>query len=820
MKINKIMSAKRTEALKQTSLQAPREVSIIRARAFTEIYKKFPDKPLIIKRALAFSEYFVKVPIEIYKNELIVGSITEKRRSAFLVPETNIDGMADKSQFDQVKKKWFTKAIDSISNVISLINPSLSGKLATADMLLEAKLDSFENRSTLSFSISPDEKKELNNRILPYWKERNAYTQYRKYLSFKEKLLMEPTVAYAAEHQLVGGVYLFHPNLEKVAQTGLGEIIREAQKRLDSIKGESNKDYDQRNFYEAIIITCQALINFANRYADLAESMASKEKSPGRKKELMEIAKICRNVPEKKASNFKEGLQSLWFAFIAAANDDGGHEVPFGRWDQVLYPLYKADIEAGKLTKEEALELLEAYMIKADEVEFLLMNKAQFFEDGNSARITLTIGGVDESGNDATNEISYLFLEAFSNIRLPKPNPAVRLHKKTPEKFLNRVVEIMADGANTIQVFNDESIIDGFMEQGFPSEEARDYIITGCVQPIPKSTYGSVCAAHMSLPKTLEMYLKKNKEEESFKRFLEQYMVFIADILQYMTKTLESVDRIHDELIPNTFISAIGDGPMAQGKDIKKGSSKNNLTGVALQGMGTVVDSLMTIKKVVFEDKRFSFKELKRMLRNNFKDFEAERLYLLNKIDKFGNDIDEVDSIANGLVDFLSNELKKYKTYRGGKYVLGVHSENGSVVFGRTVGATPDGRKMSKPLSLGAGNGRGCEKNGITAALKSFAKYDSSKTIGGVSINMTLLPSLFDSKEKIYRFRDMLSTYFLEYGGMHLMTTVADVETLKKAKVSPDDYKDLLVRISGYSARFVELTERTQDEVISRTVMG
>ena len=258
---------------------------------------------------------------------------------------------------------------------------------------------------------------------------------------------------------------------------------------------------------------------------------------------------------------------------------------------------------------------------------------------------------------------------------------------------------------------------------------------------------------------------------------------------------------------------------MEQGRDIKKGSSKNNLTGISLQGFGTVVDSLMSMKKSVFEDKHFSLIEMNRMLRNNFENFESERQYLLNKIDKFGNDIDEVDSIGHNLVDSINNELKKYTTYRGGKYVLGVHTENGAVVLGYTVGASPDGRKMSTPLSLGGGSGRGREKNGITAALKSFAKYDPAKTIGGISINLSLLPSLVDSKEKINRFRDLLSTYFFEYNGMQLMTTVVDAETLKKAKVSPEDYKDLLVRISGYSARFVELTEQTQDEVISRTAL-
>ncbi len=398
-----------------------------------------------------------------------------------------------------------------------------------------------------------------------------------------------------------------------------------------------------------------------------------------------------------------------------------------------------------------------------------------------------------------------------------KTTSAPMRHQGTPEPFLNRVTEIMASGANTIQIFNDEAIIRGFIDAGFPAADARDYIIGGCVQPIPKSTYGSVCAAHLVLPKALELFLKQYHKAGGFDEFYREYQAFLSVIIQNITRTLQAVDRAHKERLPTTFVSALTDGTMETGRDVKEGGAKHNLTGISLLGLGTLADSLMAIKQAVFDERRFTLAELNKMLDRDFSGFEAERLYLLNKIPKYGNDREEVDRFVREVSDFCSMELKRYTTFRGGQYSLGVHSENGQVVFGLLTGATPDGRKQMEPLSIGAGSARGREKQGCTAALKSVSKINASSVISGISVNLKLHPSLLDSPQKIRRFRDLISTYFFDFGGQNLQTTVVSTEILRAAQENPTAYSDLLVRISGYSATFVDLTKYTQEEIIART---
>lgn len=812
------MSTQRTTALKKAIQVAPREISTVRGRICTEVFSRNEDKPLLVKRALAYRTLLENLPIRIYDNELIVGGITEKRKGAFLSPETNIDGMTIGGKFNQPAKKFIRKIIDTMAGLVDTVDKALGARLSLAKMLLDMKLDNPENRSSPSqrFQVGDGEKMDLIGIILPYWKKRNAYTRYRPYLSFEEKKLMNQ-FAYTAEHAFGGGVFLFHPNIEKAAQIGLNEIIREAEEYRSKISPHLPNATEQIDFYQALADSCRVVIAFANRYAELAESMARETKSSERKADLSKIAEICRRIPASPPRTFHEGLQSLWLIYISVLNDDCGHEVPFGRWDQVLYPLYRKDLENGRITREQALELIECYLLKANEIEFLLHNGASLFEDGNSGRITVTIGGVNKEGEDATNEVSYLFLEALSNCRMIQPNPAVRIHQGTPEKFLHDVAEIMGSGANTVQIFNDETVIKGFVAAGFPLEDSRDYILSGCVEPIPLSTYGSACAAHVVLPRTLELFLKKNQDYKSYKDFYESYKDYLSYIIKNTTTTLGKVDQAHKEFLPNTFISAIADGTLESGRDVKAAGVKHNLTGISLLGLGTLADSLAAIRIAVFEERTYTLGELKNILRRNFSGYETDRLYLVNKIPKYGNDDDRVDSIARDVASFCATEAEKYTTFREGKYCIGAHSENGHVVFGNVTGATPDGRKQLEPLSIGAGSARGREKKGYTASLKSVSKLDLSKVITGVSVNLRFNPSLFDSEDKVQRFKDMILAYFFDYGGQNLQTTVVDTKTLQQAQQHPEDFQDLLVRISGYSARFVELTRQTQDEIISRT---
>lgn len=801
------MSTARTRELKKNIQSTSREISTIRGRIFTEVFRQNREKPLLRKRALAFRTLMEDIPINIYDNELLVGGITEKRKGAFLSPETNIEGMSIGRKLNQPVKRLLSKITDTCSGFIYKLDTFLGMQLASARLLFEMKFDNPENRASQRFHVGTEEKLDLANIILPYWKKKNAYSLYRSYLSGEEKSLMNQ-FNYLAEHAFGGGIFLFHPNIEKTVQKGLNQIISETEKYLMN----GNND-----FYGALADSLRGVITLADKYAVLAESMEKTAESPKRKAELLKIAQICRHVPANPPRTFHEGLQSLWFIYIAVLNDDCGHEVPFGRWDQVLYPLYKEDIRLGRITRDQALELIECFILKVNEIEFLLHNGASFFEDGNTGRLTLTIGGVNSNGEDATNEVSYLFLEALSNCRMIQPNPAVRLHKGTPDKFLDMVTGIMSSGANTVQIFNDETIIQGFINNGIPLEDARNYLLAGCVEPIPASTYGSVCAAHLVLPRTLELFLKRNQDYNSYEDFYESYKGYLSEVIKNVTITLMKVDKAHKELLPNTLISALVDGAMESGFDVKSGGTKTNLTGISLLGLGTLADSLAAVKKAVFEDHLYSLKSLRKMLRQNFDGHEPDRLYLLNKISKYGNDDDSVDLIARDVANFCSAEAAKYTTFRNGKYSIGVHSENGHVVLGFVTGATPDGRKQMEPFSIGAGSARGREKKGYTATLKSVSKLDFSKVISGVSVNLRFNPSLFNTTDKIHRFKNMILAYFFDYHGQNLQTTVVDAETLKLAQQFPENHQDLLVRISGYSARFVELTRFTQDEIISRT---
>lgn len=801
------MSSPRTRKLKKTIQSAQREISTIRGRVYTQIFRDKIDIPLMQRRADAFRALMEEIPINIYDNELIVGGITEKRKGAFLSPETNIEGMSVGGRLNQPVKKVLNYITTSCSKLIYKMDKFLGMQLKSARILFDMKFDNPENRASHRFIIGKQEKLDLDNTIIPYWKNKNAYSIFRFRLSREEKTLMGE-FNYLAEHAFGGGVFLFHPNIEKTVQKGLNPIISEV---------EQYQLIGDKDFYAALGSSLSAVIKFARRYAELAESKINTTQSPARKAELMKIAEICNHVPANPPRTFHEGLQSLWFIYIAVLNDDCGHEIPFGRWDQVLFPLYEEDLKKGRITRSDALELIECFILKINEIEFLLHNGASFFEDGNSGRLTLTIGGVNSYGEDATNEVSYLFLEALSNCRMIQPNPAVRIHKSTPIKFIDLVTEVMCSGANTVQVFNDETIIEGFTKNGIPLHMARNYILSGCVEPIPEATYGSVCAAHLVLPRTLELFLKKKGNYNKYEDFYEAYKVYLSGIIKNTSSTLFIVDQTHKELLPNTFISAITEGPLERGFDVKAGSSEFNLTGISLLGLGTLADSLEVIKKTVFEDQKYTLSTLKRMIKQNFEGYESDRLYLINRIPKYGNDIDEVDFIARDISNFCSDEASKYSTFRNGRYTIGVHSENAHVVLGLVTGATPDGRRQMEPYSIGAGSSRGREKKGYTATLKSVSKLNHNKVISGVSVNLRFNPSLFDTPEKIQRFKNMIIAYFFDYDGQNLQATVVDSATLKLAQQFPNNYQDLIVRISGYSARFIELTKNTQDEIISRT---
>jgi len=776
------MSTARTRSLKEQLQKSPMEISTARARIFTEAFRQNADRPLAIRRALAFQSVLEKIPIRIYKNELLVGGITENRRGAFLFPET--------------KSRWMLEEIDG-----------------------------FESRPTQALKIGSRERRELMKEILPFWRGNSAHDKYLAYLS-EENITLQRKVAFASENQFVGGVFLFNPNYGKVVHEGLAAIVHNAEILATNADLSGTNGTQKAEFYEAAAITGRAVMNFSIRYAALAESLARKEAVKIRKKGLLEISEICRRVPAYPAQTFREGLQSFWFTYLGVLLDDGGMEVPFGRIDKILGSLYDADLAAGRLTRADALELLETFCVKSSEIVFLLENAANLAEDGNTGRLTMTIGGVDREGRDATNEVSYLFLEAVANSKTIQPNLAVRLHLDSPKEFVKRVVSGMTSGSNNLNVFNDQTIVTSMVDHGFSIEDARDYIITGCVQPAPASTYGSTCAAHINGPKTLELMISDHAKAgtlasfSSFEEFLVSYKKFVHNVIQNTLASLQAADRAHEELLLNPFLSLVMDGPMETGRDVKSGGARNNITGVNLVGVGTLADSLAAVKKIIFEEKRLALTQLHKLMQENFEGNEQLRLLLQNGAPKFGNDEEYVDHIARDLVEYLRKEFSELRTYRGGRYGIGLHSEAIHVLFGMATGATPDGKKAGQPLSVGGGPAHGRDVSGYTACLKSVASVNPAQVLCGSSNNLRFHPALFSNFAQVDKFKDLLLTYFFDLGGQQLQINVVSSETLKDAQQHPEKYGDLLVRVSGYSARFVDLTKPTQNEIIARTEYG
>jgi formate C-acetyltransferase len=512
--------------------------------------------------------------------------------------------------------------------------------------------------------------------------------------------------------------------------------------------------------------------------------------------------------------------------------DDGGVAHAFGRLDQILWPLLQEDMQRGDLTRGGALELIECLFLKASETVDLMEGIATIGIGGNTSFIEVTIGGVDRHGQDATNELSFLFLDAVEEMKTIQPNCAARLHPQTPEAFRRRAAEAMAGGSVSLQVVNDEVIIDAYEAKELSLEDARDYAIIGCVEPTPSGlTYASTDAFFFNTALCLEMVLGGGKSLmlgtegadtgdprgfETFGDLMEAYRAQVAHFIRQLAVCFQAIGQAHRELLPCPFQSAVIRDCIENGLDVKRGGARYNFTGGNAVGTAIVADSLMSIKKFVFDEKRISMDEMIEILRSDFEGREDTRLMFLNRAPKYGNDDDEVDEIARELIDIFSGELDKYPNPRGGSFSTSVYSVTTHVALGNLTSATPDGRKRSTPLSVGISPAHGRDRKGPTLAMKSAAKIDYRKVVNGSAFNLKFHPSALRGAGAMENFTNLARTYF-RLGGQQLQVDVVDADTLRAAQECPEQYQDLLVRVAGYSARFVDLSAAMQEEFIART---
>ncbi|MHA1489473.1 MAG: glycyl radical protein [Promethearchaeota archaeon] len=778
----------RTQLMKKKVINHPHEICIERAKFFTESYKKTKGENPIIRFAKAMEYLLTNMTIIIWDNEFIVGNRSTKYMGAPLYPEVRID-------------------------------------------TIEQDCDSYDSREVQRLFLSNEEKEFIKKELIPYWKNEDQTVQarFQSHLKPDVKNLMEKLV-FLVDVELVNGVGHFLIGHENVFKYGIKGLIQKAEKRL---KDFSLKDTEKRIFLQSVIILCTAVKNFIQRFSLLAEGEAKNELNSERKKELIEISEICRNISENPPTSFKEAIQLIYFNQLICGLEDGGFAVSIGRLDQYLYPYYLKDKSEGKISDEEVQFLIECFYIKLTMLWNYVISKGIVAGEGPPLSENLTIGGLDRKGNDATTELSHIMLDAYTHLKTVQPTFSVRIHEKTPEDFIIKVGESIKSGAS-IALFNDDIMVKSLEDLGFTLEDAREYAPIGCVEPQhPYKSYASTNANQLNLVKCLELALtngidmftrvdygvKYDKEIASYEDLWEAYINQMKYFIKYMVLTMDALDTAIAELTPQPFLSATTDNCIENGLDVTKGGATYNFTGAQLLGLATVADSLAVIKKIIFEEKLLPFEDLVQMLMKNFRgSYQGKkgsewRQIFINNVPKYGNDDDYVDSIAVDVVKAYCTEILKHKNNRGGQFNPGILSTTFHLAFGVFTAASADGRKSREALSNGLGPTNGRDKNGPTAVLNSVKKLDHLLISNGSSLILAFHPNSLI----IDKFPALIRTFFNYDGGFQVQFNIVGKEILLDAQKNPEEYRDLVVRVAGYSVLFTQLSKGAQEDIINRT---
>ena len=772
----------RVDRLRERFLRGQREVCVERARYLTESYRQTEGQPAVLRQARALEHILGQISVRIEPDELLVGNVTGKALGAGIYPE------------------------------------GIGGRIL-------GELPNLARRDCNTFAMAPDDERELVESILPYWRGKTVEDRARELWSPELTANFEKVAPFIFTE--IGGIGHMLVNHERVLERGLLAIIEEAGR-----KGQEARDKAQRDFYEAAEIAGRAVISWANRYADEAQRLANGA-TDSRRDELLAIAEACRRVPAQPPRTFREALQSVLFMHYATQIESWDSSISLGRMDQFLYPAYRAEMEAGQLSRDRALELLACFYIKLSHSIPLFDADVTLAFSGMTNFANTVIGGVDKEGNDASNALSYLMLEAMNRVRTPQPNFGVRLHKQAPREFRDAVVQAVADGIGNLQLFNDEVVIASLTNRGVPQQEARDYGIIGCVeQAVPGKSFTSSDAALFNLPLCLELALNNGRgrvfsdqlglptgDPRSFTRIedvIEAFRAQVEYLVDQMVEGLKGLAQAHAERRPVPLASSLTDDCLTQGLDLTAGGARYNFTGVQGVGVAIVGDSLAAIDGLVFEQERTTMEELLAALDTDFEGREPLRQMLLNKAPKYGNDDDHADRFARQAAEICCRAVEKHRNSRGGWYSPGLYSVTTHVAFGLMVGATPDGRHAGESLSQGISPAHGRDRRGPTAGLRSAAKLDHTLVSNGLALIQMLSLGASAREHATDVLGGLLEAYF-SLGGQELQWNLVDRATLIAAQQDPEAYRGLVVRVAGYSALFTDLNRVVQDELIART---
>jgi len=770
--------------LKQRMLDEPRFLSIEQARIVTEYYKSNPEEPRNIQRAGSFAETLRRIEIRIDSLELIVGNRTSGVRAGVVSPEAGIS--------------WVDDEIERLS---------------------ERPQDKFEVRSA--------DVDRFRQEILPFWKGKSLEDRVKAALGEELSAIGKVAKINQTDHSQ-GHIC---PDTADWLARGPRAIyagILEKQKTAAPVSCD---------FYRGMAIALAGALEFIGRYAELAGRMAAGEVSAENRTNLTEIARVCRKLTMEPPSSFREAVQSLWFLFVLLHAESNASSFSPGRADQYLYGYYENDIAKGLLDRAAALEIIESLWLKFNQIVYLRNSSSARYFAGFPIGFNVAIGGLDELGEDAANELSYLFLKAQAHIGLPQPNLSARLSEKSSQSFVQECARVIGLGSGMPQVFNDESIVPALMARGISREDALNYAIVGCVE---LTTHGNALgwsdAAMFNMVKALELTINNGicllsgkqigldlgslEDYESYEALEAAFEKQMDHFIERMIKACDRVDRLHAEVLPSPFLSTVIDGCVEKGLDVTAGGARYNLSGIQAIQPANIADSLAAIKQCVYVERNVRPEEALAAIRSDYAENERLRQYLINKVPKYGNDVDWVDEIAAKWVDHFARRMAGYTNARGGAYHSGLYTVSAHVPMGQNVGASLDGRRAKDPLADGGMSAMyGRDRAGPTALLRSVSKINSENGSNGTLLNMKFLPEFFRTEEGIAKFADFLRT-FVRLRINHVQFNVIRKEDLLAAKSHPEEWRSLTVRVAGYTAYFAELANDLQDEIIARTSYG
>jgi formate C-acetyltransferase len=801
--------SERIQKAKNRALRTP-EICLERARAEMKAYEQYKNEPRVVQRARGFEAYLRDKTIYIQDGELIVGNITSKIRGA-----------------------------------------SISGEMAHfVEEDLDDPVRDFEIRPYAKVIVTPEERKELRNVILPYFKGETTcdYILERADAEVKEKAYLRtasckhiPTFADLSLDKDLGHQMA---NYEKVLHKGLKGIKEEVEWYLAQLD-QPYMHYglkEKRDFYQAVLITLDAAMAYARSYANLAREMAAKETNPKRKQELERIGEVCERVPVNPARDWWEAVQSVWMMHTLIHCELCNMANSFSRFDQYMYPFYKKSVIDEKvMSHDEALELLECFWIKTNELAVLFNYEIANLQQGQALYQNLLIGGQTRDGKDASNEVTMLCLEAEEQVGMKEPDTAVRVGEGTPAKYLKKAAEVIRLGRGKPKFFGDRKAIQ-MVAKAYPNrsvEDYRDYAVMGCTEiNLPHITMQHSLEGQCFAPKWLELALNNGKcalcgkqigpetgDPRTFASMAAVRQAFREQVfywMKHMVKGIKVVKDVQAERIMAPFCSSLAEGPLQKGLDLTQGGAWYTTYGLYLAGVADTADSLAVIDKLIYQDKKITWEQLLEATKANWQGYENLRQLCINRVPKYGNDDDYVDDWAAWVMDTFSdgvdwiNTQKDLLPYYGGKYIAATQIGLVTVIFGHTIGALPNGRSHPKPLADTLSPVQGMDRNGPTAVVKSVSKLPTQRFAMGGPINLRLSPQLLATERDLDNFVSLLRVAE-ELGVFHVQFNVISSDILRKAMKEPEKYRDLLVRVASYCVYFVEITEEQQLDIISRT---